>query len=60
MVAPVNEAIRPDDILKQLSAYWTNLGADHGSPEQKTESGGLLRACSMKRIPICSAKCSPR
>ena len=50
MVAPVNEAIRPDDILKQLSAYWTNLGADHGSPEQKTESGGLLRACSMTLI----------
>lgn len=50
-MAATNEAIRPDDILKQLSAYWTTLGADsHGAPEQATESGGLLRACSMTLI----------
>lgn len=51
MAAATNGAIRPDDILKQLSAYWTTLGADsHGTPEQTTESGGLLRACSMTLI----------
>jgi hypothetical protein len=51
IMAATNEAIRPDEILKQLSAYWTTLGADsHGTPEQKTESGGLLRACSMTLI----------
>jgi len=52
------EAIRPDEILKQLSAYWTGLGADQGSSEQSEAEGaggashgdGLLRACSMTLI----------
>jgi glucose-6-phosphate dehydrogenase assembly protein OpcA len=49
-----SEAIRPDAILKELSAYWTNLGADgsHGDvpAEGAVNSGGLLRACSMTLI----------
>jgi hypothetical protein len=46
---PTGEAVRPDDILKELGAYWTNLGASDGGPESdsKEESDGLLRACSM-------------
>ena len=24
------EAVRPDDILKELSAYWRDLGTGHG------------------------------
>ncbi len=46
---PTATAIRPDDILKQLSAYWTDLG-HAGDPE---ETGGLLRACS--KTLICFA-----
>lgn len=38
------ERISPDEILKQLSAYWTEMSA-HDDPE-----GGLLRACSMTLI----------
>jgi hypothetical protein len=57
--------VRPDDILKELSAYWRNLGA-HGGPDAGVSSGtgadgdaategtpdggGLLRACSMTLI----------
>jgi glucose-6-phosphate dehydrogenase assembly protein OpcA len=40
------QAIKPDDILKELSAYWTHLGAND-DPNHHTENGGLLRACSM-------------
>jgi glucose-6-phosphate dehydrogenase assembly protein OpcA len=52
-----SEAIRPDAILKELSAYWTHLGADEGSvpsgdvpAESEMNGGGLLRACSMTLI----------
>jgi hypothetical protein len=44
------QALKPDDILKELSAYWTHLGAPDSpgaSPDAHTENGGLLRACSM-------------
>jgi glucose-6-phosphate dehydrogenase assembly protein OpcA len=48
------EAVRPDAILKELSAYWTHLGADdsHGEApaEGGADNGGLLRACSMTLI----------
>jgi hypothetical protein len=51
-------AVRPDDILKQLSAYWTHLGAGespepHGAGADGSEASthaGLLRACSMTLI----------
>ncbi len=39
-------AVRPDDILKQLSSYWTDLGS-HGGTEEGDGDGGVLRACSM-------------
>src|SRR3569833_2272504 len=35
------EAVRPDEILKQLAAHWRDLGEPGG------EGDGLLRACSM-------------
>jgi hypothetical protein len=35
------EAVRPDEILKQLAAHWLDLGEPGG------EGDGLLRACSM-------------
>jgi hypothetical protein len=35
------EAIRPDEILRQLAAHWLDLGAPEG------EGDALLRACSM-------------
>jgi hypothetical protein len=35
------EAIRPDEILKQIAAHWLDLGDPRG------EGDGLLRACSM-------------
>ncbi|HVV45277.1 MAG TPA: glucose-6-phosphate dehydrogenase assembly protein OpcA [Bryobacteraceae bacterium] len=35
------EAIRPDDILKQIAAHWLDLGDPGG------DGDGLLRACSM-------------
>jgi hypothetical protein len=56
------ELLRPDDILKELSAWWTSLGAHDGARdgahdgaagESKAgapESDGLLRACSMTLI----------
>ena len=51
---PGSESIRPDAILKELSAYWTNLGAGEASgdapAESSVNSGGLLRACSMTLI----------
>ncbi len=37
-----SEAIKPDDILKELGAHWRDLGT-HG----EAEGDGLLRACSM-------------
>lgn len=46
-----SEVVRPDAILKELSAYWTHLGADGDSGEAVSEDGGgLLRACSMTLI----------
>jgi hypothetical protein len=35
------EAVRPDEILKQLAAHWLDLGAPEG------DGDALLRACSM-------------
>ena len=46
---PASEAVRPDDILKELSAYWRDLGTSHGA-EGASENDGLLRACSMTLI----------
>jgi glucose-6-phosphate dehydrogenase assembly protein OpcA len=46
--------IRPDDILKQLSAYWTDLSSGHAA--SPGESGGLLRACSMTLICFADAE----
>lgn len=51
-------AIQPDNILKELGAFWVNLGADGapnagGAPQTAGaggEDGGLLRACSMTLI----------
>jgi glucose-6-phosphate dehydrogenase assembly protein OpcA len=44
--------IKPDDILRELSAQWKNLGASQGRETDKVEekSDGLLRACSMTLI----------
>jgi hypothetical protein len=52
--------VLPDEILKQLAAYWTNLGASHtadpaetasgNEPDHASERDGLLRACSMTLI----------
>lgn len=48
--APASGLIRPDEILRQLSAYWTTLGA-HSAPQPDQNDGdGLLRACSMTLI----------
>lgn len=47
-----SQAIRPDDLLKELNAYWRNAGGgtDAGT-EGSGESGGVqLRACSMTLI----------
>lgn len=45
---PATEAIRPDDILKELSAYWRDLGTGYGGADTSAGDGyGLLRACSM-------------
>jgi hypothetical protein len=49
---PASAAVKPDDILKELGAYWTSLGASHGASESDStpESDGLLRACSMTLV----------
>ncbi len=54
---PVGEAVSPDAILKELAAYWTDLGADesgvpsgNAAADTGAHSGGLLRACSMTVI----------
>jgi hypothetical protein len=43
------QVIKPDDILRELSAHWTALGegADSG---RESENGGVLRACSMTLV----------
>jgi len=45
-------ALKPDEILKKLGAYWVNLGAhdEAGADVPRGEDGGLLRACSMTLI----------
>ncbi len=40
------QAIRPDDILKELSSYWRDLGTGGSTPDAG-DGDGLLRACSM-------------
>jgi len=44
------ELIRPDDILKELSGHWTDLGAHGGTEAGEAQGDGLLRACSMTLI----------
>ena len=49
-MATATEAIKPDDILKQLRIYWAGLGAHDAQDAGSTGNDGLLRACSMTLI----------
>src|SRR3954471_22650181 len=41
------QAIRPDEILRELSSYWRELS---GNTPDGSDGDGLLRACSMTLI----------
>jgi hypothetical protein len=49
-VMPADQAIRPDQILKDLGSHWVNLGHESSESGEEGENGGLLRACSMTLI----------
>jgi len=54
-------SIKPDEILKELGAYWVNLSAnDEAGADDPHKDGGLLRACSMTLICFADEEEDPQ